>query len=141
METAAERYRRIKTERAANETLHPVDCPECGMTWQCRRVGLEFWVSSGLMPLHLAEMFVKMADKAVADGTARKLAGDEVMQSIVFSNKVVMHTAADPKIVETPKEPNEIGQDEVELCCYKRLRDWQMKGGDEAASLSNFPAE
>jgi hypothetical protein len=117
METAAQRYRRIKNEKEKTETLHDVECKDCGMAWKARKVGLEFWVASGILPLHAAQ----------------------IINSIDFSNKVVRHTAVDPKIVDNPKADNEIGPDEMLLCCYTTLREWQMKGGDEAARLGNFP--
>lgn len=141
METAADRYRRLKAEKLKSETLHDVDCSDCGMTWKARRVGIDFWVSSGILPLHLVETMVKATEKNLGDteGVLKTMAAKEVIESIEFSSKVVKHTAVEPHIVETPVEPNDISQEEVMTCCYKRLLNWQMTGGAEAPGLSNFP--
>jgi hypothetical protein len=142
METAAQRYRRIKNEKEKTEALHDVECKDCGMVWKARKVGLEFWVASGILPLHMAESFLNL--KAInQDGSPSSVLNSmdsaQIINSIDFSNKVVRHTAVDPKIVDNPKADNEIGPDEMLLCCYTTLRTWQMKGGDEAARLGNFP--
>lgn len=141
METSAERYRRIRAEKAKAETHEDVDCADCGMTWKARRVGIDFWVTSGVLPLHLVETMLN----AVKGGTVKPeealktMAAREVLQSIEFSAKVVKHTAVEPHIVETVTEANDISQEEVLTCCFKRLLQWQMSGGVEAARLSNFP--
>lgn len=142
METAAERYRRIKAEKERGETLHDVTCDECKMDWKTRRVGVDFWVSSGILPLHLVETMIEATGKTQdPDKVLKTMAAKEVIESIAFSSKVVRYTAVEPKIVETPKEPNDIAYEEVMTCCYKRLLHWQMQGGDEAKNLSNFPHE
>lgn len=143
METAAEKYRRIRREKESAETLHDVTCSDCGMEWKARRVGLEFWVTSGILPLHLAETFMNAAKKGGADTQTliKSMATKEIMQSIVFTNAVVKRTAVEPVIVDVPTKPNEIGPDEVMICCYALLRDWQLKGGEEVARLGNFPTE
>lgn len=141
IETAAERYRRITAEKAKGETLIDVTCPECEMVWKCRKVGIDFWVSSGILPLHMVETMVEATKKSGGDpdGVLKTLATKEIIESIQFSNQVVKRTAVEPHIVENPTDPNDIAQDEVMVCCYKRLLDWQMRGGDEAEGLGNFP--
>lgn len=149
METAAERYRRIKAEKAKTETLHDVTCdksddpknPPCGMVWKCRKVGVDFWVSSGILPLHMVETMVEATKEAGGnpDSILKMLATKEIIESIQFSNQVVKRTAVEPRIVEKPTDPSDIAQDEVDICCYKRLLKWQMSGGDEAERLGNFP--
>lgn len=140
METAAERYRRIKKEKEAGETLHEVVCAECEMPWKCRKLSMNFWVTSGILPMQLVASMVEATKQApgAAEDAIRTLATKEIVQSIAFASKAVIHTAVEPKIVENPTEPNEISQEEVMTCCYKTLLDWQMKGGDERAALDTF---
>ena len=143
METAAERYRRIREQKAKGETLHSITCddPECGMEWQCRRAGIDFWVVSGILPLHLVETMVAATEKAGAkpDSALKTMATKEILQSIEFASKVVRKTAVEPRIVDVVTDINDISPEDVMTCCYTRLLNWQMKGGDEAASLGNFP--
>ena len=139
IETSVERYRRIKAEKAKNETLIDVEC-ECSMIWKCRKVGIDFWISSGTLPLHLVETMVKATNKGGdKNDILSTLVTKELIETFQFSNKVVKHTAVVPHIVETPSGPDDISQEEVDTCCYKRLLDWQIYGGDEAATLENFP--
>jgi hypothetical protein len=141
IETAAEKYRRIKAEKAANETLHDVDC-ECGMTWKCRKANMEFWVTSGILPMHLVEKMVTAMGKAQnPENMLKTMATKEVIESIVFSSKVVRYTAVEPRIVETVEGPNDISQEDTMTCCYNTLLKWQMFGGEEAARLGNFRNE
>jgi hypothetical protein len=143
LETAAERYRRIKTEKAKGETLHDVECGECGMVWKARKVGIDFWVTSGVLPQHLVEVMLN-----AVEGTAKKpedllrtMAAKEILNSIAFAAKVVKKTAVEPRIVEDVSGPNDVSQEEVETCCFNRLLKWQMSGGEGAARLGNFPSE
>lgn len=141
METAADKYRRIRAEKQKGETLQDVHCDDCGMDWKGRRLSLDFWITSGILPMNLVQSMVKATQKHGVKDPAdvlKTMAADEVFQSIVFMNKVVTHTAAEPCIVEIPKEPNEISQEEVLTCCYHRLFNWQMEGGD-GAGLKTFP--
>jgi hypothetical protein len=135
METAAERYRRNKK---AQTEIHAVLC-ECGAEWKCRRADKSFWVTSGILPMSMLDMAAKVAKhEQTEDDIIKTMATDEIIQSVVFSNKVVKYTAVEPRIVETVTDPNDLLQEEVDMCCYNRLRDWQMKGGDEAATLETF---
>lgn len=143
METAAQRYRRIKAEKAAGETLHDVEC-ECGMVWKARRVKLEAWITSGILPTQLVETVVKSFTKGGQGVTKPEelmatMNPRDVMLSIEFAAKVVKHTAAEPRIVERVNDETEISQEDVMTCCFNRLASWQMSGGDEAARLGNFP--
>lgn len=144
METAVEKYRRIKAEKQKGEVLQPVHCDDCGMDWQARRLSLDFWITSGILPMNLVQSMVKATQKHGAQDPTdvlKTMAADEVFQSIAFMSKVVTHTAAEPKIVESPKEPDEISQEEVLTCCYHRLLNWQMQGGERAVALETFPPE
>lgn len=138
LETAAERYRRIRKEK---EQLHDVAC-SCGMTWRCRRADKSFWVTSGILPMSMVEMAGKVAKGGLDEADVLKtMATREIVDSIAFSNKVVKYTAVEPRIVETVTDANDLSQEDVMMCCYNRLRDWQMKGGDEAAGLETFRQE
>jgi hypothetical protein len=137
METAAERYRRIKAERLAQEELVDVETPS-GMTWKLRRPNLAQFVTSGIMPISLAGKLAE-ADK---DGNPAEafnaLDWEEKARTIEFSAKVVRYCAVDPKIVENPKGPNEISPDEVELDDFNYIFGWAMSGGGEADNLGTF---
>lgn len=142
METAAERYRRIREEKEKSQSLYDVTCSECEMTWKARKIGTDFWVTSGVLPLHLVETMLS-ASKKVGQKPAdllKQLAVKEVLQSIEFSSKVVKATAVEPRIVETIADINDISQEEVLTCCYKSLLQWQM-GGGEPEALETFPKE
>jgi hypothetical protein len=144
METAAERYRRIKADKAKNEQLFDVPC-ECGMEWKCRRVPKSVWIQSGMLPAHLVSVMVETLKKsptapANESELLARLTAREIAQSIEFTSKAVKMTAVEPRIVEVVTEPNDISQEEVMMCCYNRLRDWQMQGGDEAKHLDTFPS-
>lgn len=143
METSAQRYRRIKAEHQAKETLTEVICQECGMPWQCKREALDFWVSAGILPAQLAVAFISLtkAGKATEKDLMASLDSTDLLRGIEFTSQVVRHTAISPRIVERPTGDDEVGYDEVMRCCYATLRDWQIKGGDEAARLGNFPKE
>lgn len=142
METAAQRYRRLKKEKEASQELHDVTC-ECGMTWKCRKTGIDFWVTSGILPMHLVEKMAGAINKngKPPDDLMKTMATKEVIQSIEFASKVVRHTAVEPRIADTPEGVNDIAPDEVMTCCYNRLLNWQMFGGEEAARLDNFRKE
>lgn len=140
LETAAEKYKRIRAEQASKEQLFDVTC-ECGMTWKARKFKIDFWVTSGILPMHLVEKLVKATGgkTETASNLLRSMATEEIVKSIVFSAKVVRHTAVDPAIKEKPEGPNDVDQEDVMTCCYTTLFKWQMGGGEEAAGLSNFP--
>jgi hypothetical protein len=140
METAAEKYRRLRSEKSKRDILHDVECLDCTMTWKARRIGIDFWVTAGILPLHLVETMLASTKGGTisAEDALKTMATKEVLQSIEFSAKVVKHTAAEPRIVETVTDPNDISQEEVLTCCFKVLLKWQM-GGAEAERLSNFP--
>lgn len=144
METAAEKYRRIRAEKQKAEVLQDVHCGDCNMDWKTRRLSLDFWITSGILPMNLVKSMVQATQKHGVKDPAdvlKSMAADEVFQSIAFMSKVVTHTAAEPKIVEVPKEPNDISQEEVLTCCYHRLFNWQMEGGERAGKLETFPKE
>ncbi len=138
METTAEKYRRIKAERAAQEELFDFVSPS-GMEWKLRRPNIAQFVQSGVMPMDLA---AKLA-KAQAGGATELVKGmewQEQVKLIDFSNRLVRYCAVDPRIVENPTQPNEIGYDEVELDDYTAILVWATpSGGDEAAGLDTFP--
>jgi hypothetical protein len=154
METAAEKYRRIAQGKAKAEQLHDVECVDqptsadgppitgCGMVWKARPTSIEFWTSSGILPMHLVEVMLESVEKngnKNVNKVAKQLAPKDVLRSIEFSSRVVRHTAVEPRIADHPSDANDISPDEVMTCCYNTLLRWAMKGGAEAARLGNFP--
>ncbi len=141
LETAAAKYRRIKEERLKGETLFDVETPS-GMVWKLRKPNLAQFITSGVMPMSLAG---KLAKAAEAEGDGAKafasLEFDDQVRTVDFSAKVVRFCAVEPKIVEVPKEPNDIGYDEVELDDFNFIFAWAMPGGSEADGLANFRKE
>jgi hypothetical protein len=143
METAAQRYRRIAKEKASQAVLHDVECDECGANWKCRRPSLQVFVTSGMLPMDLAE---KMATQAQQNGTPevemmKTLALRDQIRMVEFNSKIVKYIAVEPRIVETPSEPNDIGQEEVMQCCYFTLTRWAKPGGEQAEGLNTFRGE
>ena len=137
-ETPAERYRRIRMERAAKNELFDFESPS-GMVWKLRRPNLSQYVMNGVMPMGMTAKLAAKAEEGVdpADMFV-SLTWDEQVKTIEFANKIIRYCAVEPKIVETPTEPNEIGYDEVELDDYNAIVAWAMQGGDEAETLGNF---
>jgi hypothetical protein len=138
METAAERYRRKRIERQRSE-LVDVTCPS-GDIFKCRAVTVPFLVTSGILPLHLVELMTQ----AAADGSVtpekafESLPVREKIQSIEFAAKLVKYVCVEPRIVETPTEPNDLAQDELDLDDFNYIVTWAMTGGAEAAGLDTF---
>lgn len=128
VETAAERYRRIKAERTVELTT------PSGMTWKLRRPNFKMFVDNGALPLSLASKIAK----SNGEGSFELLPPEEQAQLIAFANDVITYCAVDPKIVETATNPDEISFNEVELDDYTALVTWAMPGGGEAGSLETF---
>lgn len=138
VETAAERYRRIKAERAKNEELVDVSCPS-GMVFKCRRPNIQQFVISGKLPMTLA---AKLRDAATLGNQAEELDWDDQVRTVDFINHLVRYAAVSPKIVEFPRPgQDEIGYDEVEIDDYNTIAKWAMPGGGEAESLETFRSE
>lgn len=142
IETAAQKYERIRTEKEKGQELHEVVC-ECGMDWKCRKLDVEFFVTSGILPMGLVEVMLQANSKASGDVNAalKDLAAQDIARSIEFSAKTVKATAVEPAIKEHPTEPNEISQEMVMTCCFKKLLAWQTSGGKEAETLQTFPSQ
>lgn len=148
METAAERYRRIKAERAANDELFEVETPS-GMVWKLRRLNLEQFVVSGTMPMQFATLLAKAQEEAGGDAKKAFATLDisDKLKALNFSQKVVRYCAVEPRIVEMPQAADEIGFDEVEIDDFNAILSWAMpngditQGGGEAESLEPFPAK
>lgn len=139
METAAERYRRIKEERLKQTELFDFKSPS-GMEWKLRRPDLPTFITSGMMPMSFAAKLVESKDggSGFAD-----LDWTDQARTIEFSAKVVRYCAVEPRIVENPTGPNEIGFDEVEQDDYLAIFTWAMPagGGEAAEGLGNFHSE
>jgi hypothetical protein len=138
IETAAERYRRLRLERENSTETFDVTC-ECSMTWKCRKAAREMWVTSGVLPTDLAAKMVEARQKASDEaGIMKQLDPRDALKSIEFSAKVVLWTAVEPQIVEKDPTPEQIVREDVMQCCFQTLVQWQTSGGDEAASLGKF---
>jgi hypothetical protein len=144
MQTAAEKYRQIKNDRLAQETLHDFESPS-GMVWKLRRPNMAQFVATGVIPMQLAAKLAKHAQENGGDDTAAFLAldWDDQVKTIEMTNKIVRYCTVDPRIVETASAPNEIGFDEVELDDYNALAMWAMGTGgvSEAENLDTFRSE
>lgn len=141
IETAAERYRKIKAEREVNIEIFDFTSPS-GMEWKLRRPDLGKWVTQGMMPVSLAAKGAKISATGATGIDPATLDIDELINSIDFAQKVVRWSAVSPKIVEHPTEgADEIGYDEVELDDFNAIFAWAMPGGGKAESLDNFPGE
>jgi hypothetical protein len=149
IETAAERYRRIKRERAEKAEVFDLPCPS-GMVWKVREVDLTPYVLAGLMPIDLA---TKLANsRSDQPGGANELSIEEQKKSIEFTNLIVSHCAVEPRIVLGESDsPDALSIRDVESDDYKAIVDWAMKrttasrstaaGGIGADSLETFRPE
>lgn len=137
METAAEKYRRLKSQK---EVVEDATCPDCGMVWKARKADLNFWVASGMIPSSLAAVMVQAVKKQGMSETEVMASLDlhQLAQSVEFTSNMVRYTAIEPHITDKVEGPNDISPDEVMMCCYNFLRDWQMKGGGRAERLETF---
>lgn len=141
METAAEKYRRIKAERLAKEEVFDLETPS-GMVWKVRRPNLAQFITSGVMPMSLAGKIAEQQNEGqTPEQVFAQLDWKDQVRSIEFSAKVVRYCAVSPRIVETPTGPDEIGYDEVEMEDFNAIFTWAMPGGGEAESLNSFPGK
>lgn len=142
IETSAQRYRRIKAERAATQELFELETPS-GMVWKLRKLDLEQFVLSGTMPMQFAAKLAKTHEAAGGDaGKAfTSLPLNDQIKAIDFGQKVVRFCAVEPRIVENPEGENEIGYDEVEMDDFNAILEWAMPGGVEGESLKSFPEQ
>lgn len=143
METSAERYRRIKAERAANQETFTVEMPS-GMTWVLRKLDVAQFVISGTMPMALATKLAEASAEANGDGVKAfsTLSPNEQIKTIDFSQKAVRYCAVNPRIVENPTQTDEIGFDEVELDDFNAILAWATQGGAEVNDgLDTFRSE
>lgn len=152
LETAADRYKRIRADKESKSELFDVECKDaaseasfagiegCGMVWKARRAAPDLWVTSGILPSALAAKMASVLGKGTPtpDKILKNLDDSELVQSIDFSNKIVRYTAVEPRIVDVVEGPNDVQRADVMTCCYNTLLRWQMSGGDEAARLETF---
>lgn len=137
METAAQKYRREKKEK---EVVQDATCPTCNFTWKARKADMQYWVASGMIPSSLAAVMLEaVKSKKMSEAEIMSsLNPNQLAQSIESTSNIVRYTAVEPRIVDKAEGPNDIEPDEVMMCCYNFLRDWQMKGGGRAESLETF---
>lgn len=141
LETAAERYRRIKAEREANAETFEVVTPS-GMVWKLRRPNITQFIQSGMIPLSFAAKMVEAVEVTNGDKQAafEALSDKEQLQTIEFVNNVLFYCAVSPRIVmEARPGEDEISYNEVELDDYEALVAWALPGGGEAETLTPFP--
>lgn len=139
IETAAQRYRRIKEERHAADELHDVTCPS-GMVFKCRTVSIDFLVSGGILPLSLVQKMSEAEGKGDVspEQVFLQLPLKEKLQSIDAAAKLLRYVCVEPRIVDDATGPNDIRQDEVEPDDFNHIVEWATKGGVEAARLATF---
>lgn len=140
LETSAERYRRIKSERLAKAELADFTSPS-GMEWKLRPLDLQLFITSGLMPVEMATKVAEMqeADPSISNQDAfQNLDPKNKFRSIEFAANVVRYCAVDPKIVETPSASDEIGYAEVEMDDFNAILLWALQGGGKAEALGSF---
>lgn len=141
METAAEKYRRIKQERILNAELFDLETPS-GMTWKLRRPQLDQFLLAGTMPLSLASKVAEQQQHgASTDDVAQTLDASEVVQGIKFMGDLVRYCAVSPRIVDAPRAgEDEIGVAEVELDDFYAILAWAktQAGGGQAETLDSF---
>jgi hypothetical protein len=144
LETAAQRNRRIARQKASEVELEEVSCG-CGCVWKCRKPSLQVFVTSGMLPLDLAEKFAKVAAKGAGDGQMMdSLSVHDQIRTVEFNSKIVKYVAVEPRIVEHVSDPDkEMSQEEMMQCCYYTLTRWakEKQGGEQAEGLNNFRGE
>lgn len=139
LETAADKYRRIKNELLGKEELFDVECPS-GMVFKCRRPNLAQFVTSGVLPMSLAGKLKDAEAQGESGADAfSQLDWQDQVKTIEFSNKIVRHCCVSPKLVENPRSgADEIGYDELELDDYAAIAKWAMPGGGGVENLDSF---
>ena len=138
METAADRYRRIKAERLKGTETEDFESPS-GMIWKLRKPDLMHFVTAGLMPAAFMETLNEANTEAGGNTTQawQKLSMKDQFKTIEFMSAVVRYCAVEPRIVEYAKAPDEIGFDEVEMDDYNAIVKWALPGG-EGLGLNSF---
>lgn len=108
------------------------------MDWKARKADLSFWVASGMIPSGLAAVMVNAIKKKhlSEEDALASLDLKQLAQSVEFQSNAVRYTAIEPRISDDGA-PDAITPDEVMMCCYNFLRDWQLTGG-ERAGLETF---
>jgi len=140
IETAAERYRRLKADRQV-ETFDFTS--PSGMTWKLRLVDIQAYVLNGGLPASLATKLQSVAGESGDQVKAfSSLSPIEQAKAIEFSQKLVRAAAVSPRIVEYPRPgEDEIGYDEVETADFTAILQWVQTGGGEAGKLDAFHSE
>lgn len=131
METAAQKYRKLKEKRIRDGEQFDLETPS-GMVWKVRKPDLQQFIISGVLPMSLAEKLGSDPKEAVKSMDLK-----EQMQSIAFASSIVKFCAVEPRIVEKATNDNEIGFDEVEMDDYNAILSWAM-GGVAAPGLEKF---
>lgn len=147
IETAAQRNRRIAQQKATETELSEVTCEECGSLWKCRKPSLQVFITSGMLPLDLAEKLSKSVEngKLASDSQVMDaLSFHDRIRTFEFNSKIVKYVVVEPRIVEKVTDPDkEMLREEMMRCCYNKLTRWakENQGGEQAEGLSNFRRE
>ncbi len=143
IETSAERYRRIKAERAAGQELFDFTSPS-GMEWKLRKLDLSTYLLNGAIPQQMASRLASASKATGGDNIEafKSLEWKDQAKAINFASSIVRYCAVVPRIVESPEGPDEIGYEDVEADDYAAIVKWAMpQGGVEGDSLEAFPEQ
>lgn len=140
VETAAEKYRRIKAERSAQDALFDFESPS-GMTWKLRKPNLSVFVINGSMPMSLAGKLAKASEIQDQEAAFKSMSWQDQAKLIEFSSDIFRYCVVEPKVVETDPAPDELSYKEIELDDYNAIVAWAIGGGGEAESLESFRSE
>lgn len=136
-----QRYAAIKAAQMKNEKLYDFIAPS-GMLFKLRAPDMELFLTSGVVPLGLADKTVKAIQAAGGDAVKamRTLTTAEHIKTIAFASKMVRYCCAIPEIVDIPDPDNEsqIAPEDVLTVDYTAIVKWAVSGGDEANRLGNF---
>jgi len=139
IETAAERYRRLKADRQV-ETFDFTS--PSGMTWKLRKPNLALFIASGQLPLDVTAKLLRSQQEGKSLGeAAATLNVDEQIDLIAFTSALVEYCAVSPQIVQNPTGDDQLAFKEVELDDYNAIVAWANSGGGEADSLNSFRQE
>jgi hypothetical protein len=100
---------------------------------------LEKFAVSGVLPTVIAEKVEAAKSNNASDEEAfNQLSPAEKQKSFTFAKKLLQHICVDPKIVDDPKEDDELAIEDLDAEDMKFLLDWAKAGGGKAGELGNF---
>lgn len=135
-----EQYARIRAGKAATEKLFNFQAPS-GMLFKLRAPDMQTFVSSGVLPLALADKLAKGEASGSMAETIEDLSPKEQAQLVRFSAKLVRYVCVVPRISDDPAGEDEIGPEDLLREDFDAIVTWAAAGGGEAEGLSNFPGQ